>query len=513
MRVKRQLGMILGLFLSAALTAEAAIQPHALFSDNTVLQQGMKVPVWGTADNGERVTVTFQGQTVSTTTQNGTWNVVLEPLKAGGPFEMTIAGQNIVTLKNVLVGEVWVCSGQSNMAMVVRSTANAEQVIAASANPRIRLFTVPRAGADEPQRDVNGNWSECGPQTVPTFSAAGYFFGKDLEKKLNVPVGLVNSSVGGTPAEAWTCRNMLASNPETKRILEGYARAVEQFPEAQKRYEAALAKWKAEAAEARKRGEKLARRAPQPPMGPQNPKRPGGLYYAMISPLQPYAMRGVVWYQGEGNANRAWQYRTLFPMMIQNWRHDWKQGDFPFLFVQLAPYMKITDQPTESTWAELREAQLYTMQTVQNTAMAVITDVGEEDDIHPKQKQPVGERLALAALALAHGQKVEYSGPIYKSLEVKDGKAVLTFDHLGGGLVCKGDKLMGFTLCGEDRKFVNAEAQIVGDTVVVSNPEVAKPMAVRFGWANYPLGNLWNKADLPASPFRTDSFPAITQGK
>jgi sialate O-acetylesterase len=513
MRLKWQLGLVLGVLLTVALTAEAAVKPHALFSNNTVLQQGMKVPVWGTADPGEKVTVTFQGQTVSTTAENGKWIVVLNPLKAGGPLEMTIAGKNTIAIKNVLVGEVWVCSGQSNMAMQVIRTENAEQAIAESANPKIRLFTVPHAGADEPQRDVNGKWSECGPQTVGMFSAAGYFFGKDLQKKLDVPIGLINSSVGGTPAESWTSREMLASRPETKPILEGYARALQLYPEAQKRHEAAMAKWKAEAAAARKRGEKFAKRAPYEPMGPKNPKRPGGLYYAMISPLQPYAIRGAIWYQGEANAGRAWQYRTLFPLMIENWRTDWKQGDFPFLFVQLAPYMKITDQPADSNWAELRDAQLYTTQASQNTAMAVITDVGDENDIHPKKKQPVGERLALGALALAYGQKIEYFGPVYKSQEIKDGTAVLRFDHLGGGLVTKGDKLTGFTIAGADGKFVNAEAKIVGDMVVVSSPQVSTPVAVRFGWANYPLGNLWNKAGLPASPFRTDDFPLTTQGK
>lgn len=493
-----------------AATAAADVTAHALFCDNAVLQQAMKAPVWGTADDGEKVTVRFQGQTVSTRADGGRWSVVLEPLTAGGPAEMVIQGNNTITLENVLVGEVWVCSGQSNMAMTVARCHDAEAVIAQSANPSIRLFTVPRKGADEPQTDVDGSWSECGPATVGGFSGVGYFFGKHLQEKLDVPIGLINSSYGGTPAEAWTSRPVLASKPPLQSILDNFAQAVERYPEARKRHEVALAKWKEAAAKARREGKKP-RRAPQPPMGPNNHRRPGALYYAMICPLQPYAIRGATWYQGEANAGRAYQYRTLLPAMIECWRDDWRQDDFPFLVVQLAPFRKIVDEPTESTWAELREAQLLTMLNDPNTATAVITDVGEEDDIHPKKKKPVGDRLAIAARALAYGEKTEYSGPVYKCMEVKDGKAILSFDHLGGGLVAKGGKLTGFTVCGEDREFVNAEAEIVGDTVVVSSPDVARPVAVRFGWADFPVVNLWNKAGLPASPFRTDEFPGVTQ--
>ena len=493
-----------------ALPAAADVTPHALFSDNTVLQQAMDVPVWGTADEGEEVTVRFQGQTVSTRADGGKWSVTLKPLAPGGPAKLTIQGKNTIILDNVLVGEVWVCSGQSNMAMTLNRCHDAEAVIAQSANPKIRLFTVPRKGADEPQPNVDGAWTECGPATVAGFSGVGYFFGKHLQEKLDVPVGLINSSYGGTPAEAWTSRPVLAADSQLQSILDGYAQAVQRYPEALKRHEVALAKWKQEAAAARKAG-KQPRRAPQPPMGPNHPKRPGALYYAMISPLQPYAIRGATWYQGEGNAGRAYQYRTLLPAMIKCWRDDWRQGDFTFLVVQLAPFRKIVEEPVDSTWAELREAQLMTMLNTPNTATAVITDVGEEADIHPKKKKPVGDRLAIAARALACGHEIEYSGPIYKCMEVKDAAAVLSFDHLGGGLVAKGGKLTGFTVCGKDRKFVNAQAKIVGDTVVVSSPDVSQPAAVRFGWADFPVVNLWNKAGLPASPFRTDDFPGLTE--
>jgi len=496
---------------AAAMPAAADVKPHPLFSDNAVLQSAMPLAVWGTADDGEKVTVRFQGQTATAAADGRRWSVRLEPLEPGGPAEMTISGNNAVTLQNVLVGEVWISSGQSNMAWTVTNSDGADETIAQSANAKIRLFTVPRAGADEPLAEIEAAWAECGPETVGSFSAVGYYFGKHLQEKLNVPVGLINTSYGGTPAEAWTSREVLASEPELKDVLDAYAEVIKRYPEARRRYEEALAKWKEEAAAARKEGKPFERRRPQPPTGPDNPRRPAALYNAMIAPLEPFALRGAIWYQGESNAGRAYQYRTLFPAMIRCWRDAWPQGDFPFLFVQLAPFMKIEQEPSESAWAELREAQLLTMLRVPNTAMAVITDVGEEDNIHPKKKEPVGDRLALAARALAYGEKIEYSGPVFSKMEIDGGKAVLSFDHLGGGLVAEGGKLAGFAVCGEDRRFVNADAEIRGDKVIVSSPEVPKPAAVRYGWANYPLGNLWNRAGLPASPFRTDDFPGVTQ--
>jgi len=513
----------------------ADVKPVALFCDHAVLQQQMTIPVWGTADPGEEVTVRLGDQKVTTkadnngdqpvakwfvnvgqkvTTKadnNGDWMVKLQPLPAGGPYEMTIQGKNQIVLKDVMIGEVWICSGQSNMQWTVRNSANAEEEIANSANPMIRLFTVPRQAKPEPQKDVVGAWAVCGPETVADFSAVGYFFGRHLQKKLGIAVGLINTSYGGTPAEAWTNWNKLACMPELTPIVDRFRDALAKYPENLKRYEEALKAHREKARQAKERGETFTQRAPSPPMGPEHPHSPAGLYNAMIAPLVPYAIRGAIWYQGESNAGRAYQYRTLFPAMIASWRDAWNQGDFPFLFVQLAPYMKIETEPTESAWAELREAQLLTMLNCRNTAMAVITDVGEEDNIHPKKKQPVGDRLAIAARALAYGEDIEYSGPIYERMEIQGNKVILYFTHVDGGLVCKGDKLTGFTICGEDRKFVNAEAKIEGDTVVVWSDQVEKPVAVRFGWANYPVVNLWNKADLPASPFRTDDFPGVTK--
>lgn len=452
--------------IAAGSRAEAAVKPHGLFTDNMVLQQGMKVNIWGTADPEEKVTVKFEGQEVSAAAdKDGKWKVQLNPLKAGGPFELQIGG---ITLKNVLVGEVWVCSGQSNMEWPMTLSRNPKQDIAESKNPMIRLIRIPKAPSPTPRTDFGpdkdistGRWTECGPDTVAGFSAVGYFFGRDLNKARKVPIGLIQSAWGGTAAERWTRTEIFDKYPELKG------------------------------------------------------GKGSDLYNGMIAPLIPFAIKGAIWYQGESNAGQAWKYRTLHSAMIKNWRDDWKQGDFPFLFVQLAPFMKIETEPKESAWAELRDAQLYTAQTVPGTAMAVITDYGDPADIHPKDKDPVGARLALCAQALAYNEKIPYSGPEYTKQRVDGNKIVLQFKHLEGGLVAKENKgsseLTGFAICGKDQKWLNAEAKIVGDTVVVSSAQVPEPVAVRFGWANCPVVNLFNKAGLPASPFRTDNFPLTTQ--
>lgn len=447
------------LVLSQGRAVQADVKPHALITEGMVLQQGMPAPIWGTAEEGEKVLVRFQDHEATATTKDGKWMVRLEKLKAGGPFEMTISGKNTIQLKNVMVGEVWICSGQSNMEWPVSHSADPEKTKANSKNPKIHLFTVKKASSPTPLTDVTGQWAECGPDSVMGFSAVAYFFGRDLQKALDVPVGLIHTSWGGTPAELWTSERVLTSTPELKNL------------------------------------------------------KGSGLYNGMIAPLIPFAIRGAIWYQGESNAGQAYLYRTLFSAMIKNWREDWKQGDFPFLFVQLAPFSKIVTEPEESAWAELREAQLLTSLNVPQTAMAVITDVGDANDIHPKKKEPVGGRLALAARAVAYGQNIIFSGPIYDRMTVEGSKAVLSFKSLGGGLVAKDGSLAGFTIAGEDHKFYNATAEIQGNQVVVSSDKVAKPVAVRYGWANCPVVNLWNKEGLPASPFRTDDFAMVTGPK
>jgi sialate O-acetylesterase len=478
--------------------ARAEIKPNRLFSDNAVLQHGIGVPVWGTGRDGEKVTVKFQGQSVAVTVQDGRWMARLKSLKAGGPFTLTLAGDNTITLTNILVGEVWVCSGQSNMEFPLNRAVNGAEAIAAAQDSQLRLFTVPRGASDAPRTELTGDWKECAPGSVSNFSAVAYFFGRDLRQARKVPVGLIHSSVGGTPAEAWTDRATLEADPELKKILERYAQAVQQFdPEkAAAQHKEALARHAEAVAKAKAEG-KNPPAAPRAPADPSHTlQRPCGLYNAMILPLEPYAIAGVIWYQGEANSGRAQEYQTLFPAMIQNWRTAWKQGDFPFLCVQIAP--------NSGMKPEIREAQLMSWQKVPRTAMAVITDVGEEKDIHPRKKEPVGARLALAARAVAYGEKIEFSGPVFQSMLVESNRAVLSFTHTGGGLVAQGGDLKGFTIAGEDHSFVPATATIEGAKVVVTGPAVANPAAVRYGWANTPDVNLFNKEGLPATPFRTD---------
>jgi len=491
---RRWLVVALGLFslvIFSALPAGADVRLPHLISDGMVLQQGAPLTIWGWADEGEEVTVTIGNRSAKATALQGKWSVTLKPMKAGGPFEMTIAGKNQIPIKDVLVGEVWVCSGQSNMQWSLKDTFEAEKHIANASNPKIRLFTVPRIKSDVPLEDTTGSWKTCTPDTAKDFSAVGYFFGRDLQKALRVPVGLVHSSWGGSPAEVWTKESVLAANPELKTILDGYSKAMED-------HKKALTDWEAKAAKAKEAGRQPSRR-PNPPGW-----KPCELYNGMIVPLLPYAIKGAIWYQGESNAGRAAEYRKLFPTMVQNWRRDWGLGDFTFLEVQLAPFMAIKPEPSESNWAELREAQLLATRILPNVGMAVITDVGDEKDIHPKKKEPVGARLALAARAIAYGEKIEYSGPIYKYMQVGPGHIALHFDHVGKGLVAKDGPLKGFAIAGADGKFVWADAAIEGDVVIVASKEAPRPVAVRYGWADCPVVNLWNKNGLPASPFRTD---------
>ena len=478
--------------------ARGEVEPNSLFSEGAVLQQGVAVPVWGAGKDGEQITVKIQDQTVSTTVRDGRWLVRLKPMKAGGPFTMTITGDNTITLTNVLVGEVWLCSGQSNMAFHLGAAANAAEAIAAAGDSQLRLFTVKYGATDTPKTDPSGNWKASSPETARSFSAVAWFFGRDLRRALKVPVGLIHSSVGGTPAEAWTDRATLEGDPELKEILEKYAEQVKNYDPAAAaaQHQRALEKHKLAVEKAKAEGKK----PPQAPQKPADPRqasvRPCGLYNAMIAPLEPYAIAGAIWYQGESNSGRAGQYRKLFPAMIQDWRQAWGQGDFPFLFVQIAPHQGMKP--------EIREAQLLSWQKVPRTAMAVITDVGDEKDIHPTKKEPVGARLALAARAIAYGENIEYSGPVYASVKVDGNRAILTFTHVGSGLMVKDGELKGFTVAGADGSFVPSKAAIDGDTVVVSSSEVATPVAVRYGWTNAPDVNLFNKDGLPATPFRTD---------
>jgi sialate O-acetylesterase len=508
--------VVVGALSSAPVRAD--VKPHSLFVDGAVLQRGQTVPVWGTADPTESVEVglfrddkEIAAAKPGVADKDGHWRCDLPALNdAGGPYELRIKGKsNSVTVKDVLVGEVWVCSGQSNMEWPLSRSKGAKAAIKGSADPKIRLFRVTNGPSLTPEYEAKGQWVECNPKAVENFSAVGYYFGRYLRHKLDVPVGLIQNAWGGTPAEVWTSRKVLESDPALKHLVENFEQRVKDYPKQLEGYANAAEQY-IDAIEKGKNDGK----AGQKPKKPGDPKTfvysaPFLLYNARIATIIPYAIRGAIWYQGESNAGpvRAEEYATLFPAMIKNWRHDWGQGDFPFLFVQLAPFQDIDADATDTPWAWLREAQRQTSLTVPNTAMAVITDLGDEQDIHPKDKRPVGQRLAFAALDLAYGQKVPYTGPVYDSMKVENGKAVVSFKNADSGLEARAGELTGFTIAGKDGKFVPAMAVLQGNQVVVSSPEITEPAAVRFGWANYPVVNLWGKDGLPASPFRTDNFP------
>lgn len=504
--------------LSLAAPARADVTPHPLFSDGVVLQRGARCKVWGTASPGEEVRYALGTDAERTgkaaADKDGNWSFTLPALRAGGPYTLTLAGKNTVTVKDVHFGDVWVCSGQSNMEWPVALTHQAKKDVAGAKYPKIRLFTVEKAVRPRPVRGVNGRWQACTPQSVGDFSAVGYFFGRALHRKLGVPIGLIDSTWGGTAAEVWISRARLESVGSLKYKLQGFDAKRKLYDAAETKYLEQLAHHAEQSKKDLAAGLSL---SPAPAMGPHpflgHPTAPTVLYNGMIKPLQPFAIKGAIWYQGESNAGQAYEYRTLFPAMIQSWRDDWEQGDFPFLFVQLAPFLAKAKQPQESAWAELRESQALTARKVKNAAMAVITDVGDPADIHPRNKRVVGERLALAARGVAYGEKLVYSGPEYDSHEIEGANVILKFKSVGQGLEAKGGELTGFTICGEDKKWVNAKAVIKGDTVVVSAEGVKKPVAVRFGWYNFPEVNLWNKDGLPASPFRTDNFRGVTWPK
>jgi len=623
----------------------------ALFSDNMVLQQNTGVPVWGTASQG-KVTVEILGQRKGTTVDpDGRWQVELDEMTAGGPYDMLVIGQDTTVFTNVMIGEVWICSGQSNMEMPMdgrwgASIVNSAEEISNAVYSNIRLFTVEKTTSTQPLDTLQTTgWHECSPETVKGFSATAYFFGRHLHNTLNVPIGLIHSSWGGTPAEAWTTAEFLKEMPD-------YAERVEQIAgyradSIMADYEKDLAAWQNLVDEKTNEalaggdawesadldvsdwkamdlpvlweqaglpafdgivwfrttftlaevpqdgvdlylgaiddsdvtfvngeqvgstdgynlpraynvpanvltvgensvavkvidtggggglwgvpeelyvlvaGEKISLakpwyympgvsfgELPPQPQSPDSPHRPTVLYNGMINPVIPYAIQGAIWYQGEANASRAYQYQTLFPTMIKSWRDAWGI-DFPFYFVQLANFHAVNENPVDSDWAELREAQTMTL-ALPNTGMAVTIDIGEADDIHPGNKQDVGKRLALNARALTYGENIVYSGPMYRSMKINDDKVILTFDNVGSGLMAQGDKLTGFAIAGEDKKFVWADAVIEGETIVVSSPKVEKPHSVRYAWADNPECNLYNKEGLPASPFRTDDWPGIT---
>ncbi len=491
-------------------SACAEVKLPSLISDRMVLQQGMPVAVWGKAEPGESITVEFRGQKSGDTAgQDGNWRVWLLPLEAGGPFEMKISGKNEITLKEIMVGEVWVCSGQSNMEWQVARALNGEQEAAQADNPEISLFKVKHAVSNTPQDDFSGKWEIASPESVSTFSAVGYFFGREIQQTRKVAVGLIESDWGGTPAESWTSEPALRADRNLEPILWQWQRAMAEYPAAKQRFDQRVKEYLELSEIAQSAGKKLPVR-PVPPRGPRDPWTPSGLYNAMIAPMTSFAIRGAIWYQGESNASpyRAFEYRALFQTMIEGWRKAWGQP-LPFLFVQLANYMERRSDPGESAWAELRESQTAAL-GLPNTGMAVAIDIGEADNIHPRNKQEVARRLCLAARAVAYGEDTTPSGPIYAGMTLEGKQIRVRFRYAGNGLKSRGDRIEGFAIAGRDRRFVWADARIEGGTVVVSASSVPDPVAVRYAWADNPVCNLYNSEGLPASPFRTDSWPGTT---
>lgn len=508
----------------AVVTMAGAVELPTMFSDHAVLQRGEKVPVWGWGEAGEKVTVEFGGQSVAATAAaDGAWRVELEPMEAdatGRSMKVTGSKSGGVEVKDLLVGEVWMASGQSNMQWNLSATERAKEDIAAASHPGLRVFLTPNVTAATPQTKVGGSWFETTPQNAGRFTAVGYYFGLKLHRDLGVPVGIIGTAWGGKPSEAFTSREGLMTEPEGKALVEQLDAAVASYDaaKAQGNYEKALAAWKKQVeklqAEAKAQGKKpqLPRRPGEPQSPALNPGKPMAIYNGMIHPWVGYAMRGAIWYQGESNAPRAKEYETIFPQLILDWRRLWKK-ELPFYFVQLANFKKASNEPgVPDEWAELQNAQRLTL-SLPKTGMAIINDIGMANDIHPRNKLDVGERLARWALANDYGKTgFLVSGPIYKGSKIEGGKVRIEFDHATGLKSRDGGPLKRFEIAGEDQKWVWAEAVVDGDAVVVSSPGVPKPVAVRYAWASNPEGaNLVNGEGLPASVFRTDDWKLKTE--
>jgi len=485
------------LFLAAITPAAGEVRLPNFLSSHMVVQRARPIHIWGWSAPGEQVAVELHGATRSATAdQLGNWSVYLPPEPAGGPYQLKI---NQITLDDILVGDVWFASGQSNMEMPLKGFPGAPvkdsaDEIARADQPRIRLLVIPKKPSDFPLRNAAAVWTPCTPETAANFSAAAYFFGRELAAREHVPIGLIDSTWGGTVAEAWVSLEGISSDASLMPVFATRAAMMQSQADAA----VVLAKEHREDEAARAAGQPAPQHAWRP-----DPRSwaPAALFNGMVAPLTPFAIKGIIWYQGESNSRLTFAplYAKLFTALIGDWRSQWREGDFPFLFVQIANFKS---NPTEA-WAAIREAQRRAL-SLSNTAMAVTIDIGNPDNVHPADKQTVGARLALAARALAYGENIEYSGPSFRQATPEGNAIRVWFDHTATGLVARGGDLTGFEIAGSDGHFVTATARIDNDTVLLSNPDVPAPKQVRYGWANAPVVNLYNSAGLPASPFTSE---------
>ncbi|HEY5914540.1 MAG TPA: sialate O-acetylesterase [Verrucomicrobiae bacterium] len=515
---RRRLPLLLLILLALPAALRAELKLPAIISDHMVLQQQQANPIWGWDTPGTRVTVTFAGQTKTAEAgQDGKWTVKLDPVPANATAQtLIIRGTTTREVQDVLVGEVWMCSGQSNMGFTLAGDWNGDLEAAASKLSNLRLIKVPQVGTQQLQTDFKGEWKASTPESASGFSAVGFFFGRYLHTILGVPVGLIDNAWGGSAAEAWVRRESLEKDPRFERLMRSTVQQETRLDSEQAKadYEAQLARWR-EASEKAKAAQKA---APRRPASPQQwlsgNARPGNIFCGVLYPTLGYGIKGVIWYQGESNAGRAWEYADLFPFMIEQWRKEWNQGDFPFYWVQLADFRAEKPEPGESDWAELRESQTRTMK-LPNTGQAVIIDLGEGKDIHPKNKRDVAARLARWALVKDYGMKFAYRSPEYKSMEISGNKITLTLECFGSSLrPFDVNEAIGFAVCGEDKAWRWAKGVLKGgDQVEVSSAEVEKPVAVRYAWADNPVCNLFSNEGLPVTPFRTDDFEMTTKPK
>ena len=517
----RRIANLSFLFLLTPTTLLADVSLNNLFGDHMVLQQGIQNKIWGKADPGEKIAVSIAGQSHATVAKkDGAWSVQLDAImEYGGPHTLTVAGNNTQMFQDVLIGEVWVCSGQSNMQWPVRQATDADLAIATADLGQIRLISVPQVGTQEPQWNFKGEWAVCSPENVGDFSAVGFFFGRQLHQTLDVPVGLIDNAWGGSACEAWIDRNLLSSDDRFKPLLDRWTKTESEMPEALKVYEKKLELWKQALDKAKAEKKSPPRRPRHPDLLLTGNSRPGNIYCGVLAPTIGYGMKGTIWYQGESNASRAVQYRELFPFMIESWRNEWELGDFPFYWVQLADFRDEKPAPAESEWAELREAQTMTLKKLDNTGEAVIIDLGEGKDIHPRNKIDVAKRLARLALAETYSiPGISCRSPQFESMQKNGNRLTLTFAHVepkaSGWRPFDVREPVGFTIADSSKTFVDAQARILADgRIEVWSETVSNPVAVRYAWADNPVCNMYSAPGLPLTPFRTDDFPSITTGR